>query len=71
MMMWELKERYSGYRVEQYDVIIDVLSGCSKHLQKSVRKLLGARSRHVLEWMQQLVISNALNIARTFKSECL
>ena len=71
MMMWELKERYSGYRVEKYDVIIDVLSGCSKHPQKSVSKLLGARSRHVLEWMQQLVISNALNIARTFKSECL
>ena len=67
MMMWELKERYSGNRVEQYDVIIDVLSGYSKHLQKSVRKLLGARSRDVLERMQKLVISNALNIARTFK----
>ena len=66
-MMWELKERYSGNRVEQYDVIIDVLSGYSKHLQKSVRKLLGARSRDVLERMQKLVISNALNIARTFK----
>ena len=24
-MMWELKQRYNGYRVEQYNVIIDVL----------------------------------------------
>ena len=66
-MMWELKQRYNGYRVEQYNVIIDVLGGYSKHLEKSVRKLLGARARSVLERMQKSVISNTLNIARTFK----
>ena len=66
-MMWELKQRYIGYRVEQYNVIIDVLGGYSEHLEKSVRKLLGARARSVLERMQKLVISNTLNIARTFK----
>ncbi|CAH3173623.1 unnamed protein product, partial [Porites evermanni] len=32
-MMWELKQRYNGYRVEQYNVIIDVLGGYSKHLK--------------------------------------
>ena len=64
-MMWELKQRYNGYRVEQYNVIIDVLGGYSKHLEKSVRKPLGARARSVLERMQ--LISNTLNIARTFK----
>ena len=42
-MMWELKQRYNGYRVGQYNVIIDVLGGYSKHLEKSVRKLLGAK----------------------------
>ena len=66
-MMWELKQRYNGYRVEQYNVIIDALGGYSKHLEKSVRKLLGARARSVLERMQKSVISNTLNIARTFK----
>ena len=68
-MMWELKERYNGYRVEQYNVIIDVhvVGGYSKHLEKSLRKLLGARARGVLERMQKSVISNTLNIARTFK----
>ena len=28
-MMWEVKQRYDGYRVEQYKVIIDVLGGYS------------------------------------------
>ena len=65
--MWELKQRYSGYRVEQYNVIIDVLGGYSKHLEKSVRKQLGTRARGVLKRMQKSVISNTLNIARTFK----
>ena len=43
------------YRVEQYNVIIDVLGGCSKHLEKSVRKLLEARARGVLERMHKSV----------------
>ena len=66
-MMWELRQRYNGYRVEEYNVIIDVLGGYSKHLEKSVRKLLGTRARSVLERMHKSVISNTLNIARTFK----
>ena len=32
-----------------------------------MRKLLGERARSVLERMQKSVISNTLNIARTFK----
>ena len=67
IMVWELEQRYIGYRVEQYNVTIDVLGGYSKYLEKSVRKLIGARARSVLERMQKSVISNTLNIARTFK----
>ena len=66
-MMWELKQRYDGYWVEQWNIIIDVLGGYSKRLEKSVRKLLGARARGVLERMQKSVFSNTLNIARSFK----
>ena len=66
-MMWELKQRYNGYRVKQYNVIIDLLGGYSNNLEKSVRELLGARARSVLERMQKWVISNTLNVARTFK----
>ena len=66
-MMWELKQRYNVCRVEQYNVIIDVLGGYSKRLEKSVRNLQGEGARSVLERMQTSVISNTLNIARTFK----
>ena len=66
-MMWELKQRYNGYRVKQYNVIIDLLGDYSNNLEKSVRELLGARARSVLERMQKWVISNTLNVARTFK----
>ena len=66
-MMRELKQRYIGYRVELYNVIIDVLGGYSKHLEKSVRKLLGATARGVLERMHKSFISNTLNITRTLK----
>ena len=55
--MWQLKQRYNGYGVEQFNVIIDVLGGYCKHLENSVRKLLGARARSVLEQMQKSVIS--------------
>ena len=34
-------------------IINDVLGGYSKRLEKSVRKLLGARARSVLERMQK------------------
>ena len=63
-VMWELKQRYNGYRVEQYNVIIDMLGGYSRHLEKSVRKLLGARAGDVFERIQKAVISNTLNIAK-------
>ena len=66
-MMWELKQKYNGYGVKQYNVIIDVLGGYSKDLEESVRKLLGATARGVVEQMQESVIWNTLNIARTFK----
>ena len=66
-MMWELKQRYNGYRVNQYNVIIDVLGGYSNHLEKAVRKLLGARARREVERMPKSAISNTLNIAREFK----
>ena len=36
-MMWELKQWYNGYRVEQYNVVIVVLGGYSKQLEKLVR----------------------------------
>ena len=50
-MMRELKQRYIGYRVEQYNVPREV----------------GEEATRPLERVQKSVISNTLNIVRTFK----
>ena len=64
---WELKQQFPGYRVEQYNVIIDVLGGWPRDLDTTMRKMLEPRGRDVLLRMQRAVISSTLNIARTFK----
>ena len=69
--MWELKQRYIGYRVEQYNVIIDVLGGYSKHLEKSVRKLLGIINttgillNNFLNRLLKIIISSCLCVGFT------
>ena len=47
-LRWELKQQFPGYRVEQYNVIIDVLGGWSRDLDTTMRKMLGPRGRDVL-----------------------
>ena len=66
-LRWELKQQFPGYRVEQYNVIIDDLGGLSRDLDSTMRKMLGSRGRDVLLRMQRAVISRTLNIARTCK----
>ena len=64
----ELKQQYPGYKINQVNIIIDVLGGYSKELYSSVRDLLGAeRTGECLRRMQKSVLSNSLNIARSFK----
>ena len=64
----ELKQQYPGHKINQVNIIIDVLGGYSKELYSSVRDLLGAeRSRECLRRMQKSVLSSSLNIARSFK----
>ena len=66
-LRWELKAQYKGYKINQYNVIIDVLGGWSVDMERSLRVLLGSSSREVLRLMQRSVISSTLHIARTFK----
>ncbi|XP_022810379.1 uncharacterized protein LOC111347394 [Stylophora pistillata] len=64
----ELKRQYPGFKIIQYNIIIDVLEGFSKDLKKSVRELVGSeRSTAVLGRMQKSVVSNSLKIARSLK----
>ena len=66
-LRWELKAQYKGYKINQYNVIIDVLGGWSVDMERSLRVLLGSSCREVLRLMQRSVISSTLHIARTFK----
>ena len=66
-LRWELKEKYKGYEVHQYNNIMDVLGGWSEETEISVQSLVGRKATHVLERMQKAVLSVTLNIARTFK----
>ena len=60
-------EQYKGYKINQYNVIIDVLGGWSVDMERSLRVLLGSRCREILRLMQRSVISSTLHIAWTFK----
>ena len=66
-LRWELKQQYPGYKVEQFNIIIDALGGWCKELDTSMPKLLGDKGQNVLLKMQKSVISSTVNIARTFK----
>ena len=67
LLRWEMKAQYKGYKINQYNVIIDVLGGWSVDMERSLRVLLGSRCREILRLMQRSVISSTLHIARTFK----
>ena len=66
-LRWELKAQYKGYKINQYNVIMDVLGGWSVDMERSLRVLLGSRCREILSLMQRSVISSMLHITRTFK----
>ena len=48
--------------------VIDVRGEWSKELEKTMKKLVGARSKEVLRKMQKATLSSSLNIARTVKA---
>ena len=66
-LRWELKQKYQGYKVKQYNIIMDVLGGWCRDLEVELKELVGTKSKVVLHNMQKAVISGTLNISRTFK----
>ena len=67
-LRYELKQQFNGYKVEQFNIIVDVLGGYSAHLTENVKRLVGKKSNQVLRNMQKSVISSTLNITRPFKT---
>ena len=47
----ELKKKYKGYEVHQYNIIMDVLGVWSKENETSVQSLVGHKATHVLQRM--------------------
>ena len=63
----ELTNRYPEYKVNQYNIIMDVLGGCSKEVEKNTKELVGDKCELVMRQMQKAILSCSLHIARMFK----
>ena len=55
LFRWELKQNYQGYKVKQYNIIMDVLGGWSRDLEDELNELAGSKSKGVLHNMQKAV----------------
>ena len=64
---WELKQKYPGYEISRYNIIVDVLGGWSTDVEVAVKELVGRRHRDDFKKMQRACPFVTLNIARTFK----
>ena len=59
--------QYPEYKVNQYDIIVDVLRSCSKEVEKNIKELVGDKCESIMPQMQKAILSSSLHIARTFK----
>ena len=60
----ELTNRYPVYKVNQYNIIMDVLGGCSKEVEKNIKELVRDKCESI---MKKAILSSSLHIARMFK----
>ena len=47
----ELTNRYPEYKVNQYNVIMDVLGGCSKDFEQNIKELVGDKCKSIMRQM--------------------
>ena len=60
---WELKQKYQGYKVKQYSIIMVILGGWSRDLEDELNELVGSKSKGYLHNMPKAVILGTLNIS--------
>ena len=63
----ELTNRYPEYKVNQYNIIMDVLGGCSKEAEQNIKELVGDKCESIMRQMQKTTLSSSLHIAIMFK----
>ena len=61
-LRWELQERYPGYTVYQYKIIMDVLGGGQGIWKKNYGSCWEKKTKDVLRNMLKSVVSSTLNI---------
>ena len=62
----ELTNRYREYKVNQYNIIMVVLVGCSKGVEQNIKELVGDKCKSFMRQMQKAILSSLLHIARMF-----
>ena len=63
----ELTNRYPEYKVNQYNIIMDVLGGCSKEVEQNMKELAGEKCESIKRQVQKAIRPSSLHIARMFK----
>ena len=63
----ELTNRYPEYKVNQYNIIMDVLAGCSKEVEQNIKELVGDKGESIMRQTQKAILASSLHIARMFK----
>ena len=58
----ELTSRYPEYKVNQYNIIMDVPGGCSKEFEQNIQELVGDNCESIMRQMQKSVLSSSLYI---------
>ena len=48
-LMWELRERNSGYQLRHYNIIIDVLGGYLADMSQAAKEIVGEKSVTILQ----------------------
>ena len=66
-LILELTNRYPEYKVNQYNIIMDVLGGCSREVEQNIKELVGNKCESIMRQMQKVILSSSLHIARMFK----
>ena len=63
----EPTNRYPEYKVNQKNIIMDVLGGCSREVEQIIKELVGDKCESIVCQMQKAILSSSLHIAKMFK----
>ena len=64
---WKLKQQFKGYRITQYNIVMNILGGWSTSIEVSLSQSLGDKCKEVLKRMQRSIMWSSLKIVQTFK----